>query len=355
MAVSTNACTEVRGESMCIVRFFRRSVAPVSVHPVTAFWEWWSAEGCVLDPSTRSPLTDELAARVAAVHGDLAWHLSAGADSEHRLTVSGNGVPELRPVAARWLRAAPPTDETWEFRASQEADPRALTDTLTIAGHTVDLSATRFQIETHPETLRMDLGVYNPDFERLPAGAPLQVIFLVLDWLLGEDDVERWVAGVERVEDAAAAPSSAGDVTDAVASLRRGRDPEEWTLAGWDEESGLQGLALFRRGLRWVDHPTLDSHHLIHVSYSAQGNGLPADTSELERLRAFESELATRLTGDGMLVAHETLAGRRTFHVYTDSEDQNAGDRLTAWAVSQRAEVEARHDPAWREVRRFTG
>jgi hypothetical protein len=340
---------------MCIVRFFRRFVAPASVHPVTAFWEWWASEGRVLDPSTRSPLTDELAARVAAIHGDLAWHLSAGADSEHRLTVSGNGVPELRPVAARWLRAAPPSDETWEFRASQEADPRALTNKLTIAGHTVDLTATRFQIETHPERLRIDLGVYNPDFDRLPADAPFQVIFLVLDWLLGEDDVERWVAGVERVEDAAAAPSSARDVTEAVASLRREHDADEWTLAGWDEESGTQGLASFRRALRWVDHPTLDAHHLIHVSYSAQSNGLPADTSELQRLRAFESELETHLTGNGILVAHETFAGRRTFHVYTDSEDQNAGDRLTAWAASEGAEVEATHDPAWREVRHFTG
>lgn len=203
--------------------------------------------------------------------------------------------------------------------------------------------------------MRINLGVYNPDFDRLPADAPFQVIFLVLDWLLGEDDVERWVAGVERVEDAAAAPSSARDVTEAVACLRREHDADEWTLAGWDEESGLQGLAGFRRALRWVDHPTLDAHHLIHVSYSAQSNGLPADTSELQRLRAFESELETHLTGNGILVAHETFAGRRTFHVYTDSEDQNAGDRLTAWAASEGAEVEATHDPAWREVRHFTG
>jgi hypothetical protein len=56
-----------------------------------------------------------------------------------------------------------------------------------------------------------------------------------------------------------------------------------------------------------------------------------------------------------MLVAHETFNGRRTFHVYTDSEDQNAGDRLTAWAVSEGAAVEATHDPAWREVRQLTG
>lgn len=344
-----------RGESMWIVRFFRRSVAPASVHPVTAFWEWWSSEGHTLDPSTLSPLIDELAARVAAIHSDLAWHLSAGADSEHRLTVSGNGVPELRSVAARWLRAAPPHDETWEFRASQEADPRALTNKLTIDGQTVDLSATRFQVETHSERLRIDLGVYNPDFDRLPPGAPLQVIFLVLDWLLGEDDVERWVAGVQQIGDAAAAPSSAEDVTDAVEALRREHDPDEWTLAGWEEQSGAQGLATYRPAVRWVDHPTLDAHHRIHAGYSAQSNGLPADTPELERLRAFESELDTRLTGGGILVAHETSAGRRTFHVYTDSEDQNTGDRLTAWAASKGADVETTHDPAWREVRHFTG
>ncbi|MCI0155106.1 DUF695 domain-containing protein [Leifsonia shinshuensis] len=340
---------------MSLMRFFRRPAASASVHPVTDFWEWWSSEGRFLDPSTRSSLTDELAARVAAIHDGLAWHLSAGTDAEHRLTVSGNGVPELRPVATRWLRAAPRADETWEFRASQEADPRALTNTMTIAGRTVDLSATRFRIESHPDELRISLGVFNPDFDDLPADAPLQVIFLVLDWLLGEDDVERWIAGVERVDGAGDATATADDVVDAVAALRREQDRDEWTLARWDEESGLHGLASFRRALRWVDHPTLDAHHLLHVSYSAQGNGLPADTAELERLRAFESELETRLTGDAMLVAHESLAGRRTFHVYTDSEDQNAGEQLTMWAESHGATVEATHDPAWREVRHFTG
>jgi Family of unknown function (DUF695) len=340
---------------MCLMRLFRRPAAPASVHPITAFWEWWSSEGRDLDPSMRSPLTDELGALVEAIHDGLAWHLSAGTDSEHRLTVSGNGVPELRPVAARWLRAAPHADETWEYRASQDADPRALTNTLTIAGRTVELAATRFRIESRPDDVRIDLGVYNADFDDLPADAPLQVIFLVLDWLLGEDDVERWVAGVDRVDDASEATATADDVASAVAALRRERNLDEWTLAGWDDESGLQGIASFRRGLRWVDHPTLDAHHVIRVSYSAQRNGLPADTSELERLRAFESELETRLAVDAILVAHESLAGRRTFHVYTDSEDQNAGEQLTAWAASRGATVEASHDPAWREVRHFTG
>jgi hypothetical protein len=322
---------------------------------VIAFWEWWNSEGHTVDPTKLSAMTDQMSSRVNAIHDGLAWHFSAGSESVHRLTVSGAGAAELRPLAARWLRAAPPASATWEFRASQEADPRALTNVLTIAGERLDLLATRFHIESDPDDLRLDVGVFHPGFLILPQDGRMQVIFLVLDWLLGEDDVERWVGNVEVLVDAADASQKGADLIEAVASIRLRQDPDEWTLAQWEDESGAHGLASFRRALRWVDHPTLDAHNVIRASYTSQENGLPVDTAELESLRALEAELEGDLSGLGILVGHVSLDGHRTFHVYTDSEDQNAGARLAEWASLRGVELETTRDPAWRNVRHFTG
>lgn len=340
---------------MSLFRRSRTSATAAVVHPVIGFWEWWNSEGHTVDPTKLSSMTDQLSSRVDAINEGLAWHFSAGSESEHRLTVSGAGVAELRPLAARWLRAAPPANATWEFRASQEADPRALTNVLAIAGESLDLSATRFHIESDSDDLRLDVGVFHPNFFNLPSDGRMQVIFLVLDWLLGEDDVERWVGNVEALVDAADANQNGADVIEAVASIRRRQDPDEWTLAQWEDEPGAPGIASFRRALRWVDHPTLDAHNVIRASYTPQENGLPLDTAELESLRALEAELEERLNGLGILVGHVSRVGHRTFHVYTDSEDQNAGAHLVEWASLRRVELETTRDPAWRNVRHFTG
>lgn len=102
-----------------------------------------------------------------------------------------------------------------------------------------------------------------PSAFRLVSGETrVQVTFLTLDWLLGEDDVERWVGVIESLE---AAPEG-----------------DEWTLAEWKSADGSLGLVASRRGLRWIDAPLLDRHHSTAAPYAAQKNGLPADAQVLE-------------------------------------------------------------------------
>lgn len=115
------------------------------------------------------------------------------AAAEHRLTVSASGVDEVRPAAERWLRAAPAPDATWEYRASQEADARAMSSTLEIAGHEVGLALTRFRVDLVEADFRVHVGVYHPAFAGMAGDVQTRITYLVLDWVLGEDDVERWV------------------------------------------------------------------------------------------------------------------------------------------------------------------
>lgn len=324
-----------------------------TAHPIVAFWEWWSTEGRAIDPHQPSRAADELSRRVAAIHPDLTWHFGAGKTAEHRLTVSAGGVAHVRPSAERWLRSAPAPDETWEFRSSQEAEPDVLSRILSIAGREVDLSLTRFRVEPVEDGLRVHVGVYHPAFEQMPGDLRAQITYLVLDWILGEDDVERWLGHIEPL--VAAATSTAEDLTAAVDSLAGSVEPDQWALAQWQDEDGLPGLASFRRGVRWIDHPMLDKHHLLARDFQSQDNGMPADSSMLDALREIESELEGALGSRGLLVGHQTHAGVRTFHVYADGEDQNVDSALRDFAAAHGLTLTSRPDPSWTEVRHLTG
>ncbi|MBN9153350.1 MAG: DUF695 domain-containing protein [Microbacterium sp.] len=329
---------------------FRRTPATESSHPITYFWRWWMERGRAISPHERSPLSGELARRVAAIHPDLDWHFGPGESSAHRLTVSAGGNAELRPIAERWRRAAPAADDVWEYRSSQARDAHAVNQQLELASGRVDLSTTTFSVRSDDDRLRVDLGVYNSAFGELTGDDPYRVVFLLLDWLLGEDDVERWVGGVEVLTSPPEHPVDGDAVLRAVAAVADRADPDQWSVGTWEDRKGRPHLASFRLALRWIDHPTFDRHYALHVRYAARRDGLPKD---LTALRAPEDELESALGTGGLLVGHETGSGTRTFHVYADSEDQNVDDRIVRWAKSSHVGVEVSQDPAWREVRHF--
>jgi len=300
-------------------------------------------------------LTDELTRRVQAIHPNLTWHFGAGVEAEHCLTVSANGVAAVRPAAERWLRAAPAATPTWEFRSSQQADPAALANLLDIAGHKVDLSRTSFSISRSEGRSRVDVGVFHPAFAQMPQGAAQQVTYLVLDWVVGEDNVERWLGRIETLSSEPVEPASADALTREVARLAAAQNADEWALGRWESPDGTTGIASYRPWLRWLDHPTLDRHHLIAMTYDAQPNGLPADGAALDALRTVEDGLMSTVGSRGVLVGHESSRCVRTFHIYTDSEDATVGDDINAYVARTGHTSRSSPDPAWREVRHFTG
>lgn len=337
--------------------FFRRTSLDQSdaVSPIHAFWSWWASDSHQINPSQPSSGTDRLSDLLRAVHPDLTWHFGPGSSAQHRLTVSAGGVAEVRPWAERWLRAAPAASPLWEFRSSQEADPGATTNVLEIAGERLELASTVFRIVSDKDALRVHVGVHHPGFSALPEQARLQVCFLLMDWLVGEDDVERWIGQIEVLTDAPDDPQRSEQVVAAVSAIAALREPEEWSLARFEDREGNPGMAVFRRGIRWIDFPTLDRHQVITAMYRSQENGLPADAAVLDQLRSVEDDLVARLGHRGLLVAHQTNGGQRVFHVYTDGEDQNADELIRDWARGHGVAVEAAADPAWTQVRAFTG
>lgn len=133
----------------------------------------------------------------------------------------------------------------WEFRSSQQSDPDAMTQVLKIAGHTLDLAGTVFCAEADEGALRVHVGVFHPVFPQLPKAARQHITYLVLDWLLGEDDVERWIGQVDILDTAPIRPIPAHEVIALVREVASHQDPDEWTLARWQDEDGVSRACEF--------------------------------------------------------------------------------------------------------------
>lgn len=185
---------------------FRRRVAdPATVRArqdeaIAAFWAWWldgarERVAAVFDGrGDPSAAADELAPRVEAVHAGLAFETGAGRTARHVLVVTAAGDPDLRDVADRWLAAAPPADDAFEYDAWRQAVPDP-------SGLSIDLGSGALRLDemlaaVEPDGGRTHVEAYHPRFADLPDEARGQITFLLLDAVLGERVVEERVGAV---------------------------------------------------------------------------------------------------------------------------------------------------------------
>jgi hypothetical protein len=336
--------------------FSRRRPAPRS--PIFDFWDWWKSQGQVrfsnaIESGDYGSITSQMSARVSAIHPDLQWETSKGSSSDHALCVTAAGNAELRPLAERWLRASPRPNSTWEYIAARQRDPAVLTAVLEFEKTEVDLKLARWHVVEVQRTSTLDVALTHPAFAQMDISQSQQVTFLLLDWLLGEDDVERWI-GVVDTDLTGVEGEVTNEMLEAmVDELVARQTAPTWLLLESSSPDGHRVIASALSPLRWIDHPLLDLHSEVRLAYQSQReDNLPTGES-LEWLRTYEDGLTESLANRGILVAHETSDGVRVLHIYTDSEDQNARDIIDTYRPMDRAGVTHAMDPAWRSVERF--
>lgn len=255
-------------------------------------------------------------------------------------------------MAGRWLAAAPPPDETWEYHAARQADPASFEAVLEIAEVRLELAGIRFAFTVDEERCQVDVTCVHPEIAVLPEGGRAQVTFLTLDWLLGEEAVELWVGAVDF---AATHPSARPreDLVGAVTGLAERHRKPRWALLRGQRPDGSAVTALAQQPLKAPRWPRFDTHVAVTLPFrGVRDSGLPLDPS-LDALRAFEDQLTTAVGDDGDLVAHETSAGTRTLHYYVDG-DGPAGKALASAApgwTEGRARTTTTYDPALDGVR----
>ncbi|GAA4520250.1 DUF695 domain-containing protein [Nonomuraea ferruginea] len=347
------------------MRLFGRKSEDEGADPgerVAGFWQWWASARPELDAAVAAGESGKpaelLGPAVAAVHPDLVWELAPGRNAAHALVVTAAGDAELRSLAHRWARAAPPADMLWEFHPSRQASALPGELTLDAGGIEFGLDKLVLGLRVPRGALRVDVTAHHPIFGELGEDARMDATLLALDRLLGEDDVARWVG---EIVPAAAPPIDAVPAVHlpvVVADVAADYDTEQWAMLEGRTASGAPLVASARYPLRPVDYPLLDHHIAVTLPYrDKDAGGLPQGRS-LAALGAFEERLGERLRAlgdDVVLAANLSAERRRVMHVYATRESAAAAalkELASTWKEG-RARVDVTPDPAWSAVAAF--
>ncbi|NUW34964.1 DUF695 domain-containing protein [Nonomuraea sp. SMC257] len=333
---------------------------------VSAFWAWWQETRPRVDSRMAADDIHGMAQLVDravwALHPDLKWELAPGKEAAHALVVTAAGDAELRPLAHRWAAAAPEGDLVWEFHPSRQADPRATERTVRVDEDTLKLDKLTLGLRVPRDGSRVDVLAYHPAFADLDEIDRMDATLIALDWLLGEDEVARWVGEITPVTfepiDAVAAAHLPAVVADLAADLAPGAGEEQWALLEGLTGSGTPLTAAARHPLRPVDHPLFDQHVAITLPYRHRDEGgLPTGDS-VTALTAFDERLFAGLLDrreTALLAVHVSAEGLRFYHLYADPDGDTA-----AWAKELakgwnegKAGLAVTADPAWTAVAHF--
>lgn len=339
-----------------------RAARPDPAVGIPQFWRWWTTEGCrhcahLLDSGNAPAIEAVLGPAVAQVHPELAYEIGPGDDDGGwLLVVTAGGDPLLRATARRWLRAAPPPNGQWRYADTRQPSPLADSAVLHLGDRAVSFADLRTAWHEDEDRLRADVAVHHPEFASLDEGTRLQVAYLALDALLGEESVELWVGEVSAVVDEPPGATTTVALRSAVRDLaarHSGAEPT-WQLLRATARDGSPVVAAVRLPLTSAAAPELDAHVRVEVPFPAEESGLPRPEA-LDPLRALEDRLTALLRNDGRVVAHQTSGGVRTLHVYADSAT-DAADRVAA-AVREHpgAAATVASDPGWEAVGHLRG
>lgn len=351
--------------------FRRRGSAnqPSGVAPAVAgvddFWQWWTCgaadevERCI-GTGDFSPVVGALASAVREIHSRLDWELGPGATSQHRLVVTAAGDPGLRAVARRWRSGAPAATPTWEYADTRQ--PVEGPVVLDIDGHTVHAADVTVRVDIDEPRAQVDVRVEAAALTRMKRDTALKAVFLLLDQVLGEEVVETWVGGISVAGHSGAAEPSPGAEVVGLAELpgvvRRFAEgyvcdgEPVWNMTEGRSRDGGRLLAMARVPLKPMTAPHLDHHVRVDLGFvDRTDDGLPGPVA-VQRLRALEDHLASRVGNSGAVLAHETSSGRRTLHLYVDSTTPAAEQVRVAvggWTEGP-VRVSEVADPAWAHV-----
>ena len=351
---------------------------------INEFWSWWNSFGADaldsmfsvqlgIDGAPNAADVDiidvqkEVGGRIAAINDRLIWGFEAGAPySRHLLTVSAAGDPELRPVARRWLEAAPDDGAVWSFTDLRQADPAMKLSLGDVAATLVAQGALEADApaEVDPADARVavssghgavDVRLVHPlfpaiaqleDGERLVA----QLGFTLLQLAVGEEDFGLWLRGFAfagEEPDGAIPLPELGSVVEKLAE-----ECPEWLTI--DAEANGQPLVVATRApITQLVSPTMTQHVLIQLMLARiDDKGLPTDESK-ESLSEFNTAAAEVIAEDkGIFVATEQCDGMALMHFFIDpASDAEAGLRALAekWSEGEHV-VDTAYDPAWQRV-----
>ncbi len=313
---------------------------------ITAFWEAW--------PDLREAIEHDLAAGeygegtaalteyVEAIHPELEWDVRFGISAENALCLT-SGDHRLRHLAARWVDAAPPPDERWEFHPAR---PPIGPELFELDGLDIDPTEAQFFAELDPDAEHLSIMVSHPAFQGLDEANRFQATFRMLDDLLGEDGTEKWI---DSVDASPVAPRNAAPLTDLVLmvdELAATATGERWIVFEPEDPRDPSSLDV-NLALKRLDHIHATDYVSANLHFDDEaGVGRPSD-EDAQRLDALEEELLAALGTRGVEFARGLFPGIMVLHLYVQPD---ATPIAEDWARRHQDTVyhlEVESDPGW--------
>lgn len=307
------------------------------------FWSWWgeykATAAFAIESGELSRLVSEVGEQVHAVDSRLEWEFGPGKFARHAFVITSAGIAETRAIAYRLNRLAPEPDDVFEYHPSRQGDSAATQNVVGFEGVSVSMCDMYASIRTDDQRQLVDVTMYHPTFVKLGIQAQ-NIAFLYLDWVLGEEGVERWIGEINIVEQCpkdALPADSLIEITSAMAS----RHAESNWVEFIEEDDSDKRVVTVLRPLKPIDFPVFDQHVVITI-----------DAGTPEQQQALENRIAFAAQQDSVYVANEHFAGVRTFHLYTDSQS-DAAARLEEIAMVVGAMASTSRDPEWEAIQAF--
>ena len=326
---------------------------------IEAFWAWWPGVAETIAAGFDSgglseELVREVGSRVHEIHPSLDWEFGPGKTSQHHLCLSGKGDPTLRIVAERWIHRAPKPTATWEFHSSRQPHRNAGL-VLEIAGHKVALDELVAHVEEDDTREKLDLKVHHPVFSALTdRNLKVQIMFIGLDTLLGEDDVERWIGALELAETPPPDAIRFGDLRDRIGAFAAKATRDKWIILKGERE-GAPLFVTLNAALKRVNHLLLDTHVAVTITLASPTKDGLTTKEEAEVLGVMDDALAAALGDGGVYLGRETGMGKRVLH-YHVMEGGPSASVLARWRTQHAGyeiDVAVAPDPMWEVLDRW--
>lgn len=326
-----------------------------------AFWGQWAElrtdVSRAIETGDFTDLPDRISAAVEHIADGLTWELGPGEEARHAFCLSSNGDPDKRAAIESCLRRGPGADAQWEYHPARRPVPAEAVDNFSLQFGDSDLTFgdVRVAWKGDDDRERLDVIMHHPAFAEMPDDARLQAGFVILDNVLGEDGVERWLGGIELTSDALEGNLGLRDLRVGVDELAKTATGDRWAVLRGELEDGAPVFVTLNTALKRVDHPLfLQRLELTIPLKEPTDEGLTTD-DEAGELNALEDELIEDLGDAVAYVGRETRQGLRVLHLYC-AEGGPAPDAIRRFGERHPERAMSLHverDPLWEAQGRF--
>lgn len=275
---------------------------------VAAFWQEWPTLRALLEQELAQgdygDGTEQLTDLTAEIDPGLEWDLLPGRDARHALCLSAALDPALRPLTEQWVRAAPEPDGDWEYHPARIPVTPVALEVGSFRIHPRDVLVV---IEPDQSREELDLTVGHPDFAALDEVRQLQVVFHLLDDLLGEDRMESWIGSVDVVPHPLSWGMPLLDLADAVDRHDASATRQRWEFIEKEDEELGDSRLFINRALKRLEH--LDLEFVVTVSIEVQ-------SFDPVLVREVEKDLAGTLGTEGVIYAHRAFDDFTVLYAY---------------------------------------